>query len=94
MKYFKKGTFDFAEDPRDSPYFYPTNNKVIGRFKEETAGKPTKVVVGLRPKMYSYLIHTCGGGRKAKGIQQSLCRKSVNSSILPRKITYSPSLPF
>ena len=35
-----KDLFDFAVYPRDSTYFSPTNNKVIGKFKDETAGKP------------------------------------------------------
>ena len=37
--YQHKELFNFAEYPHDSLYFDHTNNKVIGKFKDETDGK-------------------------------------------------------
>ena len=48
--------FDFASYDKKSPFFDATNNKVIGKFKDEASGKPITEFVGLRPKMYSFLI--------------------------------------
>ena len=50
-KYF----FDNSDYPQDSQYFDKTNNKVIGKFKDEAAGVPICEFVGLRSKMYSYM---------------------------------------
>ena len=48
--------FDFASFDKSSPFYEGMNNKVIGKFKDETSGKPIIEFVGLRPKMYSFLI--------------------------------------
>ena len=48
--------FDFASFDKASPFFDASNNKVIGKFKEEANGKPITAFVGLRQKMYSFLI--------------------------------------
>ena len=50
--------FDFASYPKDSPYFDPINNKVLGETKDEALGLPIREFIGLRPKMYSFLIST------------------------------------
>ena len=48
--------FDFAGYPKDSPYYNNDNNKVLGKMKDEAAGKPILEFIGLRPKMYSFVI--------------------------------------
>ena len=35
--------------------FFGENKKVIGKFKDEAAGKPILEFVGLKSKMYSYI---------------------------------------
>ena len=51
------------------------NEKVIGKFKDETLGAPITEFVGLRPKMYSFLTlvdpatGATKGKHRAKGIQ-------------------------
>ena len=42
--------------------------KVIGKFKDETAGIPVVEFIGLRSKMYSYIKDNMNGGKTAKGI--------------------------
>ncbi len=39
---------------------------MVGKFKDETAGKKITELVGLRPKMYSYTEH--GAGRRKAGL--------------------------
>ena len=68
-----KQLFDNAGYPDTSPFFDASNNKVIGKFKDETNGKPIKEFVGLRPKMYSFLVHDNGKEvekHRAKGIKK------------------------
>ena len=50
-----KHMFDNSDYPESSPYFYKTNKKVIGKFKDEAAGILITEFVGLRSKMYSYI---------------------------------------
>ena len=65
--------FDFASYDRTSPFYDATNNKVIGKFKDETVGQPIIEFVGLRPKMYSFLVEEKGKQvekHRAKGINR------------------------
>ena len=52
--------FDFVSFDKRSLFFDASNNKVIGKFKEEANGKQITDFVGLRPKMYSFLIDDKG----------------------------------
>ena len=75
--------FDLAGYPMSNPLYDPTNNKVVGKFKDETNGDPILEFVGLRAKMYSFqtLGHKEGGGaeittkKRAKGIQRAAVAK-------------------
>lgn len=50
-----KHKFDNSDYPKESPVFDSTNKKVIGKFKDEAAGIPTKEFMGRESKMYSYI---------------------------------------
>ena len=50
-----KDKFDNSDYPENSPYYDKTNNKVIGKFKDEAASTPVVEFVGLRSKMYNYI---------------------------------------
>ena len=50
------GQFDTSDYPTDYPNFSLANKKVLGKFKDETAGRPILEFVGLRAKMYSILL--------------------------------------
>ena len=53
-EFFKhKHLFDFSNYPKDSKFFYETNNKVINKMKGESERKITGEYVGLKSKMYS-----------------------------------------
>ena len=53
-----KEHFDIAEYPKTSCFYDPQNNKVVGKMKDEVKGQPILEFVGLRPKMYSFLVAT------------------------------------
>ena len=71
--------FDLADYPKSNPLHDPTNNKVVGKFKDEVSGNIIVEYVGLRAKMYSFQTLTAklGGGqelttkKRAKGIQRA-----------------------
>ena len=72
-----KYKFDNSGYPTNSPYFYKTNKKVIGKFKDEAGGIPICEFVGLRSKMYSYIKDNQEGGKTAKGIKKSVINKDI-----------------
>ena len=49
-----KNLFDNSDYPKSSKFFLGENKKVIGKFKDQAAGKPILEFVGLKSKMYSY----------------------------------------
>ena len=49
-----RSLFDNSDYPKSSKFFYGENKKVIGKFKDEAAGKPILEFIRLKSKMYSY----------------------------------------
>ena len=72
-----KSKFDNSDYPENSPYFNKTNKKVIGKFKDETAGVPVVEFIGLRSKMYSYMKDNDECGKTAKGIKKNIITKNI-----------------
>ena len=72
-----KNKFDNCDYPKNSPYFFDTNKKVIGKFKDESAGIPVTEFIGLRSKMYSYIKDNMNGGKTAKGIKKNVIKKDL-----------------
>ena len=75
--YEDKDKFDNSDYPKYSPYFYKENKKVIGKFKDESAGIPITEFVGLRSKMYSYIKDNNKGGKTAKGIKKNVIKNKI-----------------
>ena len=74
----KKELFDLASYPKTNQFYDATNNKVIGKFKDEASGNPITEFVGLRPKMYSYLMYENGREvekHRAKGVNRSAAKQ-------------------
>ena len=67
--------FDTSEFDKNHPaissvgFKVGVNKKVIGMFKDETAGKQIEEFVGLRPKSYSYKLNE-KDYKKAKGVKK------------------------
>ena len=74
-----KNLFDNSEYPKSSKYFFNDNKKVIGKFKDEAAGKPILEFVGLKSKMYSYKIED-NEYKKAKGVKKLVVKKEIKHS--------------
>ena len=75
-----KKKFDTSDYPEKHPSGIKTgiNKKVIGKFKDEAAGKQITHFVGLRPKLYTYKIEDPGETRKAKGVKKYVIKKSLS----------------
>jgi len=71
-----KNLFDNPDYPNSSKFFFNDNKKVIGKFKDEAAGKPILEFVGLKSKMYSYLVGE-EEHKKAKGVKKNVVKKEI-----------------
>ena len=54
-----------------------TNKKVIGKFKDKTAGSPIPEFVGLRAKMYSFALDSGREKQTAKGVKKSVKEREI-----------------
>ena len=63
--------FDFSNYLSKSKYYYNSNKLVIGKIKDETRGVTIEEFVGLKPKMYSFLLEN-SEHKKAKVVNKML----------------------
>ena len=47
--------YDTSDYPKDHPLYSVKNKKVLGKMKDEVAGRVIAEFIGLSPKMYSIL---------------------------------------
>ena len=75
-----KKKFDTSDYPENHPSGIKigVNKKVIGKFKDEAAGKQITHFVGLRPKLYTFKVEEKGEIRKAKGVKKNVIKKSLS----------------
>ena len=64
--------FDFSDYSKDSKFFDDTNKKVIGKMKDEMAGKVITEFVELKSKMYSLITVDNKEKSRAKGVNIKL----------------------
>ena len=84
-----KEQYDFGSYPKNHFCYDSTNNKVIGKFKDETSGTPIIEWVGLAPKMYSIKLETGKEKGTAKGIKKSYYKNHIKHDSYVRCITSS-----
>ena len=74
-----KDRFDTSEYKEGHPSGIPTgiNKKVLGMFKDETAGKIIKEFVGLRSKLYSYIMEEGKENKKCKGVKKQVVKENI-----------------
>jgi hypothetical protein len=72
--------FDNSDYPKESPFYYDHNKKVIGKFKDEASGVPIFEFCGLRSKMYSYMKENGKGGMTAKGVKKYVIKNKLTHS--------------
>ena len=76
-----KDRFDTSDYPENHPSGIPTgiNKKVLGKMKDEAAGKIIKEFVGLRAKLYSFIMDEGGEEiKKCKGIKKQVVESSIS----------------
>ena len=83
--------FDFSNYANDHPLHSGTNKMVVGKMKDEAAGKIITEFVGLRPKMYSYLKledsearpePTYKEEKRVKGVQRCAAERLQHANFL------------
>ena len=74
--------FDNSDYPRNSEFYFSEHKKVIGKFKDETAGVPIKEFIGLKSKMYSISLDNEKNSKKPR-----VSRKTSSEMVLHVKIT-------
>ena len=67
--------YDTSDYPQDHPLYSSVNQKVLGKLKDECAGRAIAEYVGLRPKMYSIL--EAGGNNTKKGVKKNVVKKHI-----------------
>jgi hypothetical protein len=76
-----KYMFDLASYPKDHELYDPTNNKVIGKFKDESISNGVhyiKEFVALRAKLYAYSqTDDKDEHKKCKGVKSSVVKKDI-----------------
>ena len=72
-----KEMFDFSYYSAKSKYDN-SNKLMIGKMKDETAGVAIKAFVGLKPKIYSYLVDDNREHGKAKGVNRNVVITNIN----------------
>ena len=76
-----KDRFDTSDYPENHPSGIPTgeNKKVLSKMKDEAAGKIIKEFVGLRAKLYSFIMDDGGEEiKKCKGIKKQVVENSIS----------------
>ena len=71
--------FDTSEYPENHPSGIPTgiNKKVLGKFKDEVAGKIVKEFVGLRAKLYSFKMEDETENKRCKGVKKQIVKETI-----------------
>ena len=79
--YNHKDMFDNCDFSKSSKFYFDENKKVIGKFKDEAAGNPITSFVGLKSKMYSYMVELPGGeiknNKACKGISKNVAKRDL-----------------
>jgi len=83
--------FDNSDYPESSEFFFEENKKVIGKFKDEAAGKPIKEFVGLKSKMYCYTTGDTSPGPPGFGVepQEHKKAKGVKKNVVKNEIKFN-----
>ena len=70
-----KEMFDFSSYSAKSKYYDNSKKLVFDRMKDERVGVAIEEFVGLRPKMYSYLVDDKSEHKKTKGVNRNIVAK-------------------
>ena len=73
----KRDLYDTSDYPADHPLHNTENKKVLGKMKDECAGRIIAEYTGLRSKMYSLLEAAGNNIKKAKGVKKSVVKNHI-----------------
>ena len=62
---------DFSSYSTESKYYDDSNKLVIGKMKDQTGGVAIEEFVGLKPKMYSFIVDN-NEHDKTKGVNRNV----------------------
>ena len=64
--------FDFSNYSTKLKYYDNSNKLEVGKMKDETARVVIEESLGLKPKMYNYLVDDNSGHKKAKDVNKNV----------------------
>jgi hypothetical protein len=90
--------FDTSNYPTDHPIYNNVNKKILGKMKDETAGKPIEEFVGLRAKLYAYKFGDTEE-KKCKGVAKNVIKTKIKLEdyrrvLFERSATYRQMITF
>ena len=74
--------FDLSNYPKDSKFFDPDNEKVIGKIKDVSKGKIIDEFVELKSKMCSMKDIDGKENERAKGINQNVVKNTEHEEYM------------
>jgi len=72
-----KDLFDFSNYDKNSPFYDPINQKILGKMKDETGGVPITEFCALKPKMYAFAREDDKEHKTAKGVRKNIIRNQL-----------------
>ena len=67
-----KEMFDFNNYSAKPKYYDDSKKLVVGKMEDEKAGVAIEEFVGLKPKMYLFLVDDCKEHKKAKAVNKNV----------------------
>ena len=64
--------FDLSNYLSKSKYYHNSSKLVVGKMKDQIAGVAIEEFVGLKPKIYSYLVDDNSGHKKESGVNRNI----------------------
>jgi hypothetical protein len=77
--------FDTSNYPQDHMCYDTRNARVLGKFKDESDGRPIKEFIGLMPKLYTIVFH--GDDEDNEGPPPIKRAKGVNRAVVAQQLT-------
>ena len=67
--------FGFSNFSAELKYYDDSNKLMVGKMKDEISGAAIKEFVGLKLKMYSFLVDDSSEHKNAKGVNKNVVEK-------------------
>ena len=75
-----KKAYDFSDYAKNGPFYDASNKKVPRKFKDECGGLLVGSFIGLRSKMYSYLMDNGKNNKTCKRVKKDVIKKNISHS--------------